>query len=159
MNLIVACRDGIVTWAQKLLKNGEDPTVEDNLCLRYASLFGKTKIVEILLQDGRADPTADYNYAIKIASLHGYTDIVKLLLLDERVDPTAGNNYAIRVASKRGHIKVVEILLKDGRVDPTDSNELAINLAETEEIKEMLIKYKYRVDGKEYCRMKESLEK
>jgi ankyrin repeat protein len=159
MNLIEACRDGYVARVQELLKNGEDPAGEDNLCLRYASLFGNTKIVEILLLDGRADPTADYNYAIKIASLHGYTDLVKLLLQDERVDPTAGDNHPIRVASKRGHIKVVEILLKDGRVDPTDRNELAIQNADTEEIKEMLIKYKYRVDGKEYCKMKESLEK
>lgn len=46
--------------------------------------------------------------------------------------------------------KVVELLLDDGRVKVSDD---AIKEAKTEEIKEMLVRYKYRVDGDEYRRM------
>jgi hypothetical protein len=49
-------------------------------------------------------------------------------------------------------VDVVKVLLQDGRVEPTNH---AIAHAATEEIKEMLTKYKYRVDGLEYRRMKE----
>jgi hypothetical protein len=38
------------------------------------------------------------------------------------------------------------LLLKDGRVEPNDY----VIRHSTEEIKDMLVKYKYRVDGKEY---------
>ena len=158
--MLNACKEGDIARVQKLLNNRTDPTVENyNQALRYASLYGYTKIVEILLQDGRADPTHWNNWIIKIACDYGYGDIVELLLQDGRVDPTAGENCCIRFSSIYGHIKVVEILLKDGRVDPTARDNMAINQAKTEEIKEMLNKYKYRIDRPEYCKMKESLEK
>ncbi len=104
----------------------------------------------MLLQDGRADPTADNNYASK----RGYIQIVEALLQDGRADPAAYDNYAIKWASAGNHVKVVEMLLEDGRVEPP---EWAIKYAATKTIKEMLIAYRYRVDGKEYRRMKNEI--
>jgi ankyrin repeat protein len=128
-----------------------------NAAINWASGFGKIDIVKYLLREGYADPTNDKNSAIRRASVNGHADIVSLLLQDERVDPTDDYNYAILWASICGNTKVVEILLQDGRVDPAANNDSAIIHAKTQEIKDMLIAYKYRVDGKEYCRLKDNL--
>jgi hypothetical protein len=120
-----------------------------------ASEVGHEDIVALLLQDGRADPTALENFAIRRASEFGHEKVVSLLLQDGRSNPAACDNYALRYASYRGHTKIVEILLQDGRVEAT---EFAIVHAITDEIREMLIRYKYRVDGKEYRRMSEQIK-
>jgi ankyrin repeat protein len=147
MDIIRACQDGNVERLIKLLKNGGDPTVDDNAPIRNASFYGHSGVVEVLLQDGRADPTVDDNAPIRNASCNGHTEIVELLLQDGRVDPTAQNNFVLRRACMYSHTKVIEILLQDGRVEATDQ---AIKNARTDEIKDMLLKYKYRVDGSEY---------
>jgi ankyrin repeat protein len=154
MDIYQTCQTGNVERVKELLKNGVDPTVFENASIRIASFSGYTKIVELLLQDGRADPTVDDNAPIRNASCNGHTEIVELLLRDGRVDPTAQNNFVLRRACMYSHTKVVEILLQDGRVEATDQ---AIKNARTDEIKEMLLKYKYRVDGSEYCRLKNNL--
>jgi hypothetical protein len=89
-----------------------------------------------------------------MAIQHGHADVVEVLLQDGRVDPTADNNYSIFLASLYGHVKVVEVLLQDGRVEITAD---AIVNSATDEIKDMLINYRYRVDGPEYCKMKDQL--
>jgi ankyrin repeat protein len=86
----------------------------------------------------------------KVASKLGYLEIVKLLL-QYGVDQTRQNSYAIRCASKNGHLEIVKLLLEHG-YNPT---ELAIRNANTEEMRELLVQWKYRVDGKEYCKAKE----
>jgi ankyrin repeat protein len=111
----------------------------------------------MLLQDGRVDPLADNSYALLKACENDNVDVVILLLKDGRADPTEDNNYAIKAASQNGNQEVVKVLLQDGRVDPTADNDYAIRRAKTEEIREMLIAYKYRVDGKEYCKAKSDL--
>jgi ankyrin repeat protein len=128
MSLPDACRDGDIERVKRLLEKGEDPTVDWNAAIRLASFNGHTKVVEILLQDGRADPTADENAALGYASYHGNVEIVKALL-------------------------------KDGRVNPEDDDSYAIEIARTDEIREMLIAYKYRVDGEEYQRLREQIKK
>lgn len=185
MSLNQACREGDINKVKELLKNGADPRDDNHWPIRSACYYDKAKIVEILLQDGRADPTVCENWAIRIASLHGFTDVLKLLLDDGRADP-ADKNFAIVYACRNGHTKVVELLLQDGRADPnahsndpirlasarghTDIIKLllddgrievpdsAIEDAATEEIKEMLMRYKYRADGDEYQRMMEKNE-
>jgi ankyrin repeat protein len=147
MNLLNACMFGKLDQAKEALANGEDPTYNDNIAIQWACFHGHTKIVELLLQDGRADPTTYGNQPIKCASYNGYA----LLLKDGRADPTTFYNYSIRAASENGHVDVVSLLLQDGRVEVPDS---AINHAATDEIKEMMIAYKYRVDGKEYQKAK-----
>lgn len=149
-----ACINNKVEILQLLLEYGLDPTTHNSI--KSAVYHGYTDILKVLLQDGRIDPAVENNWPIKIASQRGFEDCVALLLQDGRVDPTASGS--IRFASQFGHTKVVSLLLEDGRVDPTDENEYAIRLAATKEIKDMLIAYKYRVDGQEYQKMKNLLK-
>jgi ankyrin repeat protein len=119
--------------------------------LREASRYGYIEKVKEALANGE-DPTETDNYAIQVACIYGHTEIVSLLLQDGRADPTTNYNSSLRWASRQGHTKVVEVLLQDGRVQDIDS---AIEVAETPEIKEMLVKYKYRADDPEYMKMKD----
>ena len=154
MDKIVSYHD--VNIIKELLKNGADPTRHNNAPIIYASTNGHSDVVEVLLQDGRADPTAGENCCIRNASYYGHTKVIELLLQDGRADPTAQNNFALRRACIYGRTDVVALLLQDGRVEATDQ---AIKNARTDEIKDMLLKYKYRVDGSEYCRLKNNLSK
>ena len=154
MSFYKACSNGDVELVKKFLIKHDISIGNCGWALRYSCYFGYLDIIELLILDGRADPAALNNAAIQFASEEGYADIVSLLLQDSRVDPTDNDNYAIDGASKNGHIDVVEVLLQDGRVEPTDKT---IKMAETDEIREMLLRYKYRVDGKEYCRLKNAL--
>lgn len=81
-------------------------------------------------------------------------DIVKLLCEYDVIDQQE-KNQGLRCASQKGHVEVVKILIEHG-ADPTDSwyGKNAINNAKTDEIKELLLQWKYRVDGKEYCKLK-----
>lgn len=150
-----ACRQGYTEIVKVLLEDGRaDPTFGDNEAIRNACYNNHIDVVRVLLQDGRADPASRNGFCIGFASRYGFLSVVKALLQDGRADPAADDNYALKWASKNGHTKVVEALLEDGRVDPTAEYEYAIRCAHTKKIKEMLNKYKYRVDGSEYQKLK-----
>ena len=137
-------------------KNGSntvDPTTLNNKAIGLACYYGRLKVVEALLQDARVDTVN----AMLDACMGRQLQVVEALLQDERVDPSSNNNIAIELASYNGSVEIVKALLKDGRVDPTVKEEWAIKNAKTPEIKEMLIRYKYRVDGKEYQKIKDSI--
>jgi ankyrin repeat protein len=157
MDLVDACIHGNVDEVKKLLLKGVNPSAYGNLAIRWAASNYHIKVVEILLQDGRADPTIDNNQILTNTATYGDVKMLKLLLQDGRADPTVGNNYAIKHASFMGYTEIVSLLLQDGRVDPTDNNEWAIRYAKTPEIKDMLIAYKYRVGGKEYQKLKKEI--
>jgi hypothetical protein len=153
--LHLACEHGHISIVSLLLQDWRiEPRAYDNYAIITASQQGHTDIVKLLLQDGRADPTAGYNDAIIHACKNGHIKVVEALLQDGRTDPTDADNSAIGFASRYGHTDVVRVLLQDGRVDPADDNEWAIKFAATQEIKEMLINYRYRVDGPEYQKLK-----
>lgn len=160
MDIIGECMDGNVDLelVKEFLKNVEDPSLSRNFLIRFASREGFREIVGLLLQDTRVNPTAEDNEAIMVASSHGHADIVELLLKDGRADPTTDDNWPICEASKYGYTNVVKLLLEDGRVDPTADDNWAIRYAATDEIKEMLIRYKYRTDGPEYRQMVRQIE-
>jgi ankyrin repeat protein len=154
MDLYQACEKGNLERVKAWLDFGVGPYFNKDYALKLACEYGHIDVVKLLLQDKSVNPTSWDNCCIRWASRNGYTKIVKLLLLDGRVDPTADNEYAIKHASFMGYTEIVSLLLLDGRVDPTADNEYAIIHAKTQEIKEMLIKYKYRVDGPEYQKLK-----
>lgn len=147
---------GHVNIVKTLLQDKRfNPAMDDSKCLRIASTKGQLEIVKLLLQDGRADPAIRNNRPIENASYNGHIKVVELLLQDRRVDPTADDSKALKWACYHGYLDIVELLLQDGRVEPT---EWMIRHAMTDEIREMLAKYKYRVDGKEYRRLKENVK-
>ena len=150
LNLFDACEEGNVERVKEFIEQGLDP----NQAIGLASYYGNVDIVKFLLQNSRADPTSNNNYAIRMASLYGNTKVVEALLEDGRADPADDNNFAIEWTSNRGHLDVIKLLLQDGRVDPSDDT---IYYAATSEIRELLLKYKYRVDETEYCRLKNDL--
>lgn len=155
MNLLEAGRLGNIEKVKEFLKQDADP-VDCNWALIYASFSGQTDIVEVLLQDGRANPAYNQNEPLKWACRQGHTNVVALLLQDVRVNPAANDNEPLKCASYYGHINLVEFLLLDGRVDPSANDDWIIMYAKTSEIREMLVSYKYRADGAEYCRLKEA---
>ena len=98
-------------WAPLAIEMGVyDPSADDDDAIRWASEFGHTDVVKLLLGDDRVDPSADNDEAILLASYNGHLDVVKLLLQDPDVDPSADNDEAIRWASENGHTDVVNIL-------------------------------------------------
>ena len=110
---------------------------------------GHLKMIELLIEKLN---NIDLSWGVGIASRAGHLDVVKLLL-QCGAQPTFQKNYALRWASKNCHLEVVKLLLENG-ANPT---ELAIRNANTDEMKELLVRWKYRVDGKEYCKAKEMI--
>ena len=158
IDLYDACTKENLDNLKELLKNEELIANVINWTIETVCRDGFLNALEILLQDNRADPAVRGNFAIKEACLNGHVDVVEMLLQDGRSDPSDGGiNLSIYYASVRGYTDIVKLLLQDGRVDPTADDERAIKKAMTEEIKEMLITYKYRVGGKEYCKAKNDL--
>ena len=105
------------------IENGWNPAENDNYAIRFASRFGHSKVVKLLLKDPRVDPRVSNNLAIRLASEDGHAGVIKLLLEDPRVDPSADDNEAILLASVNGHSKAMKLLLKDKRVRKNLSEE------------------------------------
>jgi len=93
-----------------------------------ASMRGHSKVVWLLLRDGRASPLD----ALLLAAEHGRAQVVRLLLGDKRCCPGHHENYAIRWAAHQGHREVVRLLMGDKRVDPTALGNSAIRWAHQE---------------------------
>ena len=124
-----------------------------NEILSTAIEFGRHKVVNLLLADGRIAPTNDnLQRAIKIATdsvgdtedtIHGISsgpiDIIKMLLADGRVNPSIGLETAIESED----IAITKMLLDDPRTDPSfnDNQPLIAAIgAINYEIVELLIK-------------------
>lgn len=97
-----------------------DPSVRNNVALRWACRNGQTQKVKELLKDKRVDPTDGGNAAIRLASAFGFLEIVKILLEDNRADPSSG--LPLCFACMNGHEDIVVELLKDPRADPAKWN-------------------------------------
>lgn len=103
-----------------ILKRKEfDPSKDNNLAIRMASKYGRSKIVYILLKDSRIDPTVNNCFTLYSATYFGHLRVVQLLLRDKRVDPTIGSNAPLRIAIKNNQPKIVNLFLSDRRVKNT----------------------------------------
>ena len=90
--------------------------------LLYASRYGHTEIVEILIKKGVNVnfKNNERNTALMYASRKGYTKIVEALLTVEGVNVNFKNNErntALMYASRKGYTKIVEALLTIEGVD------------------------------------------
>ncbi len=135
-SLLTAIRHGDYDSANRLLTEGADPRVEDNLPIRLAARKGDLMMVKLLLSDRRVNPAACHNDAIRGAAANSnyhngnHLDVVCLLLTLPSVDPGDMDNAAIRDAVWYGHTDVVETLLADPRVDPSSCiNRAIVNAA------------------------------
>ncbi|KAK4228437.1 hypothetical protein QBC38DRAFT_152558 [Podospora fimiseda] len=110
-----------------------DPMMADSFgytAIDHAAMVGETKVVRMLLEDGRTDSQA----ALQLASAEGHADVVRLLVNSEsaeanpratRYTATALHSKytatALYSAAKAGHAAVVKTLLENGRVNPDDN--------------------------------------
>jgi ankyrin repeat protein len=100
-------------------KSGQQKANDDDNCaLHYASHWGHTYLVNMLLDAGAGLKAKDDegSTALEIASANGHGDVVRLLL-DRGADPnesTGTKGNALQSAALKGHIKVVKILLESG---------------------------------------------
>jgi ankyrin repeat protein len=148
-NMNYAAKKGFVNCMTIFLRQ-LGPT---NEILSTAIEFGRHKVVNLLLADGRIAPTNDnLQRAIKIATdsvgdtedtIHGISsgpiDIIKMLLADGRVNPSIGLEPAIESED----IAITKMLLDDPRTDPSfnDNQPLIAAIgAINYEIVELLIK-------------------
>jgi ankyrin repeat protein len=74
----------------RLLRNGADPSVKNNIILYMAWRLNHIDVIDRLLQDDRIDPTTNNNELLCGSVGYGNNDIVYLLLKDGRVDPMVG---------------------------------------------------------------------
>ena len=125
-----ASANGSIAVVRLLLADPRvDPSTNNNLAIRWASLYGHFEIVSLLLADplGRVNPGANNNEAIRVAvrSGFGYHEVMLLLLADPRVDPSANDAEVLISAIRLDYgfgsrsLELVDLLLKDPRVDPS----------------------------------------
>jgi ankyrin repeat protein len=160
MNLIRAVNNANVARVKVLLislrsditklKQGKTKNIDKALgrILSYDQYTCKYnyEIICLLLEAG-----ADYRNVENLgrACFYGDLKVVKLLL-----DYGANPNYVcLMYANNCWHPKIVQLLLDVG----CEVDDWMIENAATPEIKEMLMRGKYRVDGNEYCKLKNLL--
>jgi len=122
--LKMGCLEGLLWMVEDAVKEGIDPSVNNNQSLLWACQNGYLNIVKYLLKDKRVDPTDLDSVSLRAATFYRHYDIVKLLLDDGRADPAAMDNEpfldAIRSAIIYNDYSLAKLLLKDGRVNPKD---------------------------------------
>lgn len=128
--------------------------IDDDNVVAIASLNKDIEIVQLLIDAG-AD-VINNNQAIKRACYHGYTDIVKLLL-ENGADPSADDNFPIIWAGYFGFIDTMKLLLEAGAEPMCRGEWLFTPRGVATEVRELLNQYKYKVDGKEYQKMVNSI--
>ena len=82
---IEACKSDDISVIEIYIKDGGDPSADNNAAIRWASHNGHVEVVKLLINDERVDPSIYNNAAIRWASIEGHTDVVRLLLQDARV--------------------------------------------------------------------------
>ena len=135
-----ACDESNIETIEWLLKQGVDPSADDNYLIRDLPAKGDyPELIKILLADSRVSPDAKNNQALRTACVHGRIETVKLLLADLRVDPNAGTDPCIVSAAQSGHLAIVKLLLAHPKVDPTCNQCRPIRYAAVQNHKEVVL--------------------
>jgi hypothetical protein len=120
-----ACISDNTEEVRRLLADPQ--VVPSEFAFQEACHRGYTRVVSLLLKDGRVNPGADNNKALMYAVQFKRTEVVRLLLSDPRVDPAADGNKALKYAIQFSrHPETVQLLLSDPRVNPVDHYHLAL---------------------------------
>ncbi|KAA8649917.1 hypothetical protein EYZ11_009027 [Aspergillus tanneri] len=123
--LFLATCTGHSRIVQLLLDNTEvEPNWEHHFyhrsILGYASIFGYTSVVKILLDQHKNRISLESKdragqSALSLAAQHGHIEIVRLLLAQDGVDPNSGDMYdrgPLSLAAWYGHEQIVQVLLR-----------------------------------------------
>lgn len=109
--------DGKVTWVDRMIKRGIDPSRDNNWLIRYAIGKNHTPVVLRLLDDARVIPidrseVDDGSRLLAIATGNNNLEIVNRLLTYPQMDPTAGKTFnSLHLAALRGYYKILERLV------------------------------------------------
>jgi ankyrin repeat protein len=127
-SFIIAIHNNDIEQVKLLLKNKKiNPSYDNNLAIRTATMNGGVDLVKILIKDKRVDPS-DYDFfdssifglsPIITSSILGHFDIVRLLLEDPRVDPSTQYNCAISSAAYSKQYNIVDLLWQDIKIKNT----------------------------------------
>lgn len=109
-------RENNVEAVAVLLAYGFDSATDNEHAMVDSSRSGYTKIVSLLLRDGRANPSVENNLPLVLAVKNWHRDTIELLIQDTRVDPQARDNYALKEALRRGDRKVASLVEKAVRL-------------------------------------------
>jgi hypothetical protein len=84
--LEIPLREGTLDIVNRLLQDERvDPSVSNNMPIRFASCYNNLALVDRLLQDERVDPSVNNNEALHSARARELTAIVDRLMMDRRV--------------------------------------------------------------------------
>lgn len=96
MALLTSVYIGSITILNRLLAADTrvDPSVCENVAVRFAAASGYFDIVERLMRDDRVDPSACGNEALVMAEKNGHWRIARLLNKDKRVAPPISYQFS-----------------------------------------------------------------
>ena len=109
----------------KIMLNNDESIDNINEQFIYASLYGYSDIVKLLIKSG-ANIHTQNNRAIIEASRLGNLSMVKLLI-EFGADINAKNNQAIIEASRLGNLSIVELLIESGADIHAQDNQAIIS--------------------------------
>lgn len=117
-SLHLAAFDGNVAFVRKLILDGMDIHIRDNMGntpMHLASQFGRSEVVRELILFG-ANVSIKNNYGntpLHIATSYGYIEVVKILLTNKAdvLICDDNDNSAIHYASLYGHVEIIKVLL------------------------------------------------
>jgi len=121
-----ACQVGKLEIVISLVSQGTDIHANEDIAVRWASLYGHLDVVKYLVSQG-ANVCAYNDDAVRWASANGHLDVVRYLVF-QGVNIHAENDEAVRWASYFGHLDVVRYLLSQGANIHAD-NDLAVRVA------------------------------
>ena len=102
-------------------------TIDDNLPIRQAALFGQLEKVKMLCEHG-ADIHSCNNFALRYAVKNGHDAVVKYLLT-QGADPCVNNHETLMDAIQSGDFKIVSLLIEKIDFTEIDKNDSFIKSA------------------------------
>lgn len=112
--LCVACEDGDIEGARRLMTQGANPRARESLALRLAAESGRTECVKMLVTI--TSPREKKSEALANAATNGHVECARLLL---PVSNAAENeSLALRMAARHGHAECVALLIPFSNAQP-----------------------------------------
>lgn len=111
-----------------LIDYGVDPTLDDNICIKWACVFGWGDLLSLLLKNEHVDIAAEELACVKDVLKHGHLHLLELLAADERY-PATGFFEALDAAVNSNDLELVDIILNNRLFNHADEDALGFRTA------------------------------